>query len=281
MTIACIITLTTSLCLYFAASILLHVSFVISKSRWREYGLHLILAGLLIQIFGMFLHAILSNSSPFSNMLVIVSWLVIIIITIALLVERFTKLRYLVFMVTPLAFVALLYPLLMPVEFRESEIILLRFPWLGAHVVLTLVGYVGQALAFCTATTYILQKNKLKQGSLNQYLPALDTASKATFYFASAGFFCFTLGLSMGIICYFDAPGEFLHGQDLKIWMALPTWMLFGLYLYRRGIRRDHGSKLKWLIILGFLTAITNLVAIRHDYDEQYFPILTENQTLK
>ena len=36
-------------------------------------------------------------------------------------------------------------------------------------------------LSLCTATTYILQKNKLKQGSLNQYLPALDTASKATF----------------------------------------------------------------------------------------------------
>ena len=85
----------------------------------------------------------------------------------------------------------------------------------------------------------------------------------------------------MGIIWYFDAPGEFLHGQDLKIWMAIPTWMLFGLYLYRRGIQRDHSSNLKWLVIFGFLTAIINLVAIRHDYDEAYFPIITENQTLK
>ncbi len=213
-------------------------------------------------------------------MLVIVSWLVITILTIGLLVERFTRLRYLVFLATPLAFIALLYPLLMPVEFKESEIILLRFPWLGVHVVLTLVGYVGQALAFCTAITYILQKNKLKRGSLNQYLPALDTASKATFYFASAGFFCFSLGLSMGIIWYFDAPGEFLHGQDLKIWMAIPTWSLFGLYLYRRGIKRDHSGRLKWLIIIGFISAIINLVGIRHDYDEQYFPKGSESKLL-
>ena len=85
----------------------------------------------------------------------------------------------------------------------------------------------------------------------------------------------------MGIIWYFDAPGEFLQGQDLKIWMAIPTWMLFGWYLYRRGIQRDHSGHLKWLIIVGFLSAIINLVGIRHDYDERYFPKSTENQNFK
>lgn len=266
MTTTCIVTLTTSLSLYFIASVLLHISFVIRRNRWREYGRYLIITGLTIQIFGMFLHALLSSSSPFSNMLVIVSWLVIVILTTALLAEKFTEIRYLIFLVTPLGFVALLYPLLLPVEFKESEMILLRFPWLGAHVTLILFGYVGQALAFCTAITYILQKNKLKRGTLNQYLPALDTAAKATFYFASAGFFCFSLGLSMGLIWYFDAPGEFLHGRDLKIWMAIPTWVLFGIYLYRRGIHHDHSGNLKWLIIIGFLSAMINLVGIRHDY---------------
>ena len=60
--------------------------------------------------------------------------------------------------------------MLMPVELANSEHVLVQYPWLGVHVVLSLLGYVGFALAFCTATAYLLQQSALKRGRLNHYL---------------------------------------------------------------------------------------------------------------
>ena len=150
----------------------------------------------------------------------------------------------------------LLYPLLLPIRFAEAESILVEYPFLGIHVVLTLLGHVGFALAFCSAVGYLVQHQALKKGRLNRYLPALDTAAAATFRFAGGGFSLFTLGLGMGVIWLFGAPGEHLAGGDTKIWLALPTWFVFGIYLYLRGIGRRHGRRLKWLVIAGFVLGL-------------------------
>ena len=143
------------------------------------------------------------------------------------------------------------------------------YPWLGVHVGISLLGLAGFALSFCAALCYLIQARLLKRGRLNSHLPALDTAAAATFQFAAAGFIVFTLGLGMGVIWLFGAPGEYLGLQDAKIWMALPTWLLFAAYLYLRGVRGSHGSRLKWLVILGFTLALANLVAVRHGFDEE------------
>ena len=48
----------------------------------------------------------------------------------------------------------------------------------------------------------------------------------------------------------------------------MPTWLVFAVYLYLRGIRQRHGRRLKWLVVAGFLLGLINLIGVRHDFDE-------------
>jgi ABC-type uncharacterized transport system permease subunit len=268
LTAACSITLGIALALYLAAALLFQGQFLLRKSGWDLLGRRSLGLGLAVHLTGMILHLGLANQPLLSNMLVVISWLVIILVIASLLGEHYARVRHLGLLSAPLAFLGLLYPLLLPIHFEEAESILLQYPFLGVHVVLTALGHIGFALAFCAAIAYLIQHQALKKGRLNRYLPALDTAAEATFRFAGGGFSLFTLGLAMGIIWLFGAPGEHLAGEDTKIWLAMPTWLVFATYLYLRGIGRQHGRRLKWLVVVGFLLGIINLVGVRHDFDE-------------
>ncbi|MEW6752496.1 MAG: cytochrome c biogenesis protein CcsA [Candidatus Latescibacterota bacterium] len=266
MTLACAIALGTSLLLYLAATVLFQGRLLLRRSTWEAPARRLLQAGLTVQAVGMAMHFLFSGHTPLHSMLVVVSLITIAFLGIALLLGHRMQIRHVEALAAPLAFFALLYALLMPVHFDEAESLLLRYPWLGAHVVLTLLGDVGFALAFCTAVVYLAQSRALKHGRLNRFLPPLDAAGSATYHFAAAGFVLFTLGLVMGVIWLFGAPGDYLRPQDTKIWMAVPTWLVFALYLYERGVSRQHGSRLKWLIVAGFVLAVANLLAVRHQF---------------
>ena len=272
MTTTCVVFLSISLLCYLAASLLVPGSVLLARTAWETPGRRLLKLGMGIHAIGLALHFFMSGQSPFSSMLVVISLLIIAVLGSGMMIERYSRIRHATLFAAPLAFLGLLYPMLMPVRFEAAQSILLRYPWLGVHVAISLLGLVGFALAFCTAVSYLIQARQLRRGRLNSFLPALDSAAAATFQFAAAGFIVFTLGLSMGIIWLFGAPGEYLGLQDTKIWMALPTWMLFATYLYRRGVRGSHGSRLKWLVIVGFILALANLVAVRHGFDEEAGP---------
>ena len=263
------ITLGIALALYLAAALLFQGQFLLRKNNWEALGRNSLGLGLVVHLIGMILHLALSGLSPFTSMLVIVSWLIIALIVASLLAERYARVRHLGLLSAPLAFFGLLYPLLLPLRFAEAESILVEYPFLGVHVVLTLLGHVGFALSCCAAVVYLVQHQALKKGRLNRYLPPLDTSGEAAFLFAVGGFSLFTLGLVMGVIWLFGAPGEYLGGEDTKIWMALPTWLVFAVYLYLRGIGGQHGRRLKWLVIAGFLLGLINLLGVRHDFDEE------------
>ena len=266
MTTFCIVSLVVALAFYLAAALLFQGHFLWHKSGWDALGRKSLKLGLAVHAISIVLHFALSGQALFANMLVIIASLVMALVVAGLLGERYVRIRHLGLLTAPLAFLGLLYPLLMPLRFEEAESILVEYPFLGIHVVLTLLGHVGFALAFCSAVGYLVQHQALKKGQLNSYLPALDTAAAATFRFAGGGFSLFTLGLGMGAIWLFGAPGEYLAGGDTKIWLALPTWFVFGIYLYLRGIGRRHGSHLKWLVIVGFVLGLINLLWVRHDF---------------
>ncbi len=268
MTTECAIFLSISLLLYGVATLLLQGHFLLHRSHWEVWGRRALRIGLGFHGLGLGLHFLISGQPPFAHMLVVISLLIIAFLGAGLLIERYSRLRYLDLGLAPLAFLGLLYPMLMPIRFEQAESILLRYPWLGVHVTISLLGLVGFALAFCTAITYLIQARFLKQGRLNHFLPALDTAANATYHFTAIGFSIFTLGLGMGVLWFFGAPGEYLQPRDAKIWLALPSWLMFAIYLYLRGVGGRHGSRLKWLVILGFLLSLTNLLGVRHNFED-------------
>ena len=268
MTTACIVVLTISLAMYLSAALLLQGHFLFRKSNWSVWGRNVLALGVGVHVMGMVLHFAFSRLSPLTNLISLLSLFIIAFLSAGLLIESRTGGRYLSLLLAPLAFLVLLYPMLMPVRFDDAESMLVRFPWLGVHLVVTLIGHVGFALAFGAAVIYLVQARLLKRGRLNRYLPALDSTAHVTFYATGAGFSFFSLGVAMGIIWLFEAPGEYLGARDLKMWMALPTWLTYAGYLYLRGIRHQQGSRLTWLVIAGFVLAVSNLLGVRHNFVE-------------
>jgi ABC-type transport system involved in cytochrome c biogenesis permease subunit len=266
---ACVSALGLTLLLYLAAALLFQRQFLLRRDHGDRWGHRLLLAGLILHSVGLGFHFALSGRTPMSSMLIVVSLITVALLAAVLLLERFTGARHLSLVAAPLAFLALLYALVMPVRFDASESLLLRYPWLGIHVLLTLVGDICFAVAFCGALAYVVQGRSLKRGRLNRYLPPLDASAATTWRFAAAGFSLYTLGLVMGVVWLYGAPGEYLRPRDAKILMALPTWAVFAAYLYRRGVNRQHGSRLKWLVIAGFLLALANLLVVRHQFTPQ------------
>lgn len=269
MTTACLVFLGLSLALYAAASLLFQGHLWWGHPWWERWGRRSLVAGVAVNAVGIGLHVLFSGQSPLANMVSVVSLVVIAFLVAGLLLERFTALRHFTLFLAPIAFLGLLYPLLMPVRFEDSGSILLRHPWLGVHVFVTLLGHVGFALAFCGAGSYLLQSRALKRGRLNRFLPALDTAAQVTFYASAAGFFFFTIGLGMGVLWLFGGPVELAGRADPKILLAVPTWVLFAAYLYQRGVRHRHGSRMKWLVIVAFSIALLNYLVVRHQFSDE------------
>lgn len=267
MTTACLVVLTISLVLYLSATLLLQGHFLFRKSHWSAWGRNALTLGVGVHVMGLILHTAFSRLSPITNLIFLLSLFIIAFLIAGLLLEGRAGARYLSLLLAPLAFLVLLYPMLMPVRFDDAESMLVRFPWLGVHLVVTLIGHVGFALAFGAAVIYLVQARLLKKGRLNRYLPALDSSSHVTLFATGIGFSFFTLGLAMGIIWLFGAPGEYLGARDVKIWMALPTWLTYAGYLYLRGIRHQQSSRLTWLVIAGFVLAVVNLLGVRHDFE--------------
>lgn len=266
MTAACLTFLGVSLALYLTASLLFQFHLWWGRASWERWGQRALMVGVVVNAIGILLHVTFSGQSPLANMVSVISLVVIAFLIAGLLLERFAAVRHFNLFMAPVAFLGLLYPLLMPVRFEDSGSILLRYPWLGTHVFVTLLGHVGFALAFCGAIAFLLQGRALKRGRLNRFLPALDSAAQATFYASGGGFFFFTIGLGMGVLWMFGAPGESLRPIDPKILLALPTWVLFAAYLYLRGVRQRHGSRLKWLVIAGFGIALVNYLVVPHQF---------------
>ncbi len=266
MTPACMLALGLTLLLYLAAALLFQGQFVMRRGHWDQWGHRLLIVGVSLHTIGLILHFAVSRQTPMASLLLVVSLVTVSLLVASLLLERLTGVRHLTLVAAPLAFLALLYALIMPMRVENADTLLVRYPWLGIHVLLTLVGDLCFALAFCGALAYLVQTRCLKRGRLNHYLPPLDASAEATWRISAAGFSVYTLGLLMGVIWLFDAPGEYLQPRDGKILLAIPTWIAFAVYLYRRGVNHQHGRRLKWLVIAGFLLALANLLVVRHQF---------------
>ncbi|NKB71338.1 MAG: hypothetical protein GKR89_30050 [Candidatus Latescibacteria bacterium] len=266
MTTSCAIVLSLSLLCYLSAALLLQGDFILRRHTWSRWGRLILTGGGAINALGVLIHLLVSQQPPFSHMLVVASIFIVVMLGVGLFIESYFHIRHLSLLQAPLAFLGLLYAVLMPVRLPEAESILLRYPWLGVHVAISMLGLVGFALSCATAIIYLLQMKLLKQGRLDRFLPALDTTAQATYYLAAGGFSFFSVGLGMGVIWYFDLTEARPEADDLKIWLSLPTWILYGTYLYMRGITGRHSSRLKWLVIAGFLLALVNLFGVRHHF---------------
>ena len=120
MTTFCIVSLVIALAFYLAAALLFQGHFLWHKSGWDALGRKSLKLGLAVHAISIVLHFALSGQALFANMLVIIASLVMALVVAGLLGERYARIRHLGLLTAPLAFLCLLYPLLMPLRYEEA-----------------------------------------------------------------------------------------------------------------------------------------------------------------
>jgi ABC-type uncharacterized transport system permease subunit len=268
MTGACFTVLGLSLLGYFAASVLYQGHLLLNKRAWAAWGRGALVAAAGLHLLGLIAHSVFARTGLFGNLLFVVSLFALLTIAVSLVVEWRFQVPLLNAFLAPVVFLAVLYALVMPLEIHV-EPLLLRYPWLGVHVVISLLGFAGFALAFCMALLYLWQNHQLKVKRFSRFLPSLDVADRWVYYLVGLGFPILTLGIAMGFLWMVRGPGQDLRPSDPKIIATVVTWVVYAIYLYLHKVAGWRGRKPHYLIVLGFALVLVTFFVTRHQFTEE------------
>src|SRR4029453_10577191 len=127
------------------------------------------------------------------------SWTVVLVYLIA---EAVTRIRALGSFLMPMALLALLLGLAIPLDAAHFLPPLTSF-WLITHVVLALLGNAAFALTFCGGIMYLIQDSYLKAkqpGGFSSRLPSLEMLDRLNFWALAFGLPLLTQGIITGAI---------------------------------------------------------------------------------
>lgn len=140
----------------------------------------------------------------------------------------------------------------------------LHNPWIYWHILLSLLGLSGLALAVAGSLLYLWTERQLKRrplrASLSRALPPLETLDRMTYLALIFGFPLLTLGLLIGFYRAGLQWGE-VGLQDPKILLAVVTWALYLVLLFVRWSSGWRGRRSALFILICFLAAVAGWVS--------------------
>ena len=136
--------------------------------------------------------------------------------------------------------------------------------WTPLHVIATVLGFCGFAVAATSSILYLVQeralKSKLRDG-FPERLPSLETLDRLNFHTLLFGFILLTLGLGIGIAAAVGTSGL---GPDWwldpKVLLSVVVWLFYGAVMSCRLVRSLSGRPIARLTILGFALVMLVLV---------------------
>jgi HemX protein len=137
--------------------------------------------------------------------------------------------------------------------------------WLGFHVLLGFIGYVGLAVAFAAGLLYLLQFRELKGkrfGRLFRFFPSLATLDQLGRVGLQVGFPSLTLNLLLGWAWTIRFRHSFAFATPQVIWGVI-TWLVFLAAILagsRGGARARRGALAS---VLGFAVVVAAYVILR------------------
>jgi cytochrome c-type biogenesis protein CcsB len=163
--------------------------------------------------------------------------------------------------ILPLAFISLLSAAALPKEVPTLEPVL-RTVWL--HVILSILGTVGFAVAFVAGLMYLIQERLLKSKRFNVLyakLPPLDFLDHLNQQSIVLGFPLLTLGIIVGAMSAEFARGSYLNWNPEQMW-ALVTWVFYFVVLVGRLTVGWRAKRAAYLTIIGFAGVVLTFIGI-------------------
>jgi ABC-type uncharacterized transport system permease subunit len=138
-------------------------------------------------------------------------------------------------------------------------------PIFSLHVSLALLGYAAFAVAAAYAFLFLQLYRDLKAGRYSTFygkLPPLAVLERMMIVALAAGFVALTGALATGALWaeHLYPNADWLH--DPKIVATLLTWLIYGLALLLRHLRRWQGRQTALASLAGLATILFSLVAV-------------------
>ena len=163
--------------------------------------------------------------------------------------------------ILPLAFLSLVSATIAPAGTQELHPV---FQAVWVHVVLSMLGTVGFAVAFVAGIMYVMQDRLLKSKQFNVLyfkLPPLDFLDSLNQRSILLGFPFLTLGILTGALSAQLTLGSYLSWNPEQIW-ALVTWIFYFAVLLGRVTVGWRAKKAAYLTIVGFAGVILTFLGV-------------------
>jgi len=246
---------------YFVAAVLYQQRLFRPQSRSTAYAHWGLLVGSALQGAGLIAHAGRHGPSAVLGQYANVAFVLVLLIVVGLLLlERTTERPALGAFLAPVVFLVVLLTLFEP----RADQPLPASPWFISHIVLALLAYACFGVAFCMGMAYLVKDWLLKHKRVDRLplLPALDVSDRTAHVAVALGEPIFTLGLGVGA-AFLISRG---YRADIKVALALVTWAVYAAYLFWRNVPRTRGRRVNYLLVVGFVLVLANLLAAPHHF---------------
>ena len=129
---------------------------------------------------------------------------------------------------------------------------------LAIHVAAMITAYAALSVSFVAASLYIMQG-----GETNRFarLPKARVLDDIAYKSVMIGFPILAAGVALGAYWANSAWGRY-WGWDPKETSALVTWLIYGIYLHMRGLRKWAGMRSAYILVLGFAAVLFTYFAV-------------------
>lgn len=227
-----------------------------------RFGRPLLFLGACVQFLAIGAWCITTHKSPFASefgSLSVLAWAIALAFGILETRRRLPAVGAVAITVTSLV----LFFALLNARTPASDTPVLIGQLVSIHVMAILASFGLFAVSSSCAILYLLQNRLLKQrrhNALFRRIPPLETLDRTAYYAVAYATPLLTLGLVLGIIRTF--------GSDLNhpvgVWLRDPhtitaffTWLVYLIYFLSRLLLNWRGVRLQYLLILGFLVALS------------------------
>jgi cytochrome c-type biogenesis protein CcsB len=249
---------------YFLATLHALLHFVSTREKMARIASITLACGFLAHTVFLAVRGISGGYFPVSNFFEALSFFSWAVVLVYFLVQMRFHLPILGSFTIPIPFLVLLYS----VNFRRDWAPLpgqLQSVWLVVHVLSAFVGYAGIVLAFAAGLMYVLQARALKRQRLSslfaQRLPSLDVLDRLSTLTLLVGFPGLTLALISGM-AWALTVWQIDWIYDPKVVLTVCLWVLYGILIYLRMVRKVHGRKVATAAVWGFVLLLAAFLGL-------------------
>ena len=237
---------------------------ILRRERNSRWAIKIIIIGVIFHAIALLLEWV-GSKSPLGTASYVASLFAWLLAVALLILQHKTKATLAGSVLAPIIAFALLYAFCPRSSAPPTGPLRPEFLW--PHLGFIIASYVCFALAFAMAVFYFIGEHSLKAHrpvSFLRLLPPLAIADRSADRLVAIGLPLLTLGILMGVILANQLAKPLFTLNDLKLPLAVLTWLFFASYLIARHVTSCSRKQASLLIVIGFIILLITFLGATH-----------------